>query len=55
MTVRGSLLTEVMIGDYCIEIISYFLATVLGYCDEAASGMGEKEGNHMAILPSSSP
>ena len=51
---RGSFPTEVMIGDYCMEIISCFRATVLGYYDEAASGMGENEGSHIAILFSSS-
>lgn len=49
---RGSLLTDVIIGDYCIAIMSCFLATVLGYWLEAASGMGEKEGSHMAIFSS---
>ena len=52
--VRGSLPTEVMIGDYYIEIISYLRVTVLGYYEEAASGMGEKDGSHIAILFSSS-
>ena len=41
----------VVIGD-CI--ISYFRGAALGYCELAASGIGEKEGSHMAILVPSS-
>ena len=47
---RGSL-PEVVIGDW---IMSCLRVAALGCCELAASGMGEKDGSHIAILFSSS-